>query len=192
MVGFELPNGELLKSVPPYLQPMGASTFEREIFVSFTEGLPQAHFVKHYDRRHVGQRPFDFEAFYRGCFFGIEAKHAADRLQLRRFHPHQRAALARVVRNGGLAFVLIRIEDTKKVMNKFRAFAITPDRLIALAAAANKVSVNANDLGEGLEDVPPAEFEATRVKFGARYGWDYALFFEEQAETTLTMRREWG
>lgn len=171
---------------------MGASSFEREIFTSFSEGLPGAHFVKHYDRRHVGQRPFDFEIFYRGCFFGLEAKHAADRLQLRRFHPHQRTALARVVANGGLAFVIIRIEDTKKVQNKFRAFAITPDRLLALAAAANKQSVNASDLAEGCAEAPGADYEATRVKFGPRYGWDFALFFEEQADKMRTMRREWG
>jgi len=171
---------------------MGASTFEREVFVSFTEGLPQAHFVKHYDRRHVGQRPFDFEIFYRGCFFGLEAKHAADRLPLRRFHPHQQEALARVVDNGGLAFVIIRIEDTKKTLNKFRAFAITPDRLVGLGKAANKRSVNAKDLAEGYEDTPGAQYEAKRVKFGARYGWDFALFFEEQADSTREMRREWG
>ncbi len=171
---------------------MGASSFEREVYVSFTEGLPRAHFVKHYDRRHVGQRPFDFEIFYRGCFFGLEAKHAADRLPLRRFHPHQQEALARVVDNGGLAFVIIRIEDTKKVQNKFRAFVITPDRLLALAAAADKRSVNATDLGEGYDNAPGADYEAGRVKFGARYGWDFALFFEEQAEKMRTMRREWG
>lgn len=170
---------------------MGASSFEREIFVSFNEGLPQAHFVKHYDRRHVGQRPFDFEIFYRGCFFALEAKHAADRLPLRRFHPHQRAALAKVVANGGRAFVIIRIEDTKKIQNKFRAFAITPDRLLALAAASNKRSVNVADLAEGYEGIPGAEYEAKRTKFGPRYGWDFALFFEAQADTTGEMMREW-
>ncbi len=171
---------------------MGASSFEREVYVSFAEGLPQAHFVKHFDKRHAGRRPFDFEVFYRGCFFALEAKHAADRLQLRRLHPHQKEALARVVDNGGYAFVLIRIEDTKKTLNKFRAFAITPHRLEGLAAAGNKTSVNARDLAEGLGSAPGADYKARRTKFGDRYGWDYALFFEGLALADQKAQAQWG
>lgn len=170
---------------------MGASAFEREIHISFSSGMPQAHFQKHYDKRHAGQRPFDFEIFCQNCFFGLEAKHAADRLPLRRFHPHQREALEKVVDNGGFAYLLVRIENTKLKRNKFQAFAITPHRLLSLAEALGKSSVNAKDLAEGGAGLPGAEFIATRMKYEKGYGWNYPIFFEQQVRRVLELRDQY-
>ena len=48
-------------------------TFEREIYYSFKFLMPQSYFRRIHDKYNTGQKPFDFEVFYQGLFFAIEA-----------------------------------------------------------------------------------------------------------------------
>jgi penicillin-binding protein-related factor A (putative recombinase) len=154
------------------------ATFEREIFIAFQDYLPTAFFRRIYDMRHTPQKPFDFELFHRGFFFAIEAKHQKSHLDFRRIKPHQLEHLHRVEENGGFSFFLIRIEDAKKVHDKFRAFIISLSRMEQMMEEIPKVSCNAGDLEKW------AEVESTRIRLPSKkYCWDFPAFFEKFVST---------
>ncbi len=128
--------------------------------------------------RHTPQKPFDFELFYKGYFFGIEAKHQKSHLDFRRIKVHQLEHMKRVEENGGFAFFIIRIEDVKKTQDKFRAFVISRKKMVEMMEESSKVSCNATDLKVW------AEFEATRVRLPSKkYTWDFPDFFSEFVRT---------
>lgn len=154
------------------------ATFEREIFIAFQDHLPTAFFRRIYDMRHTPQKPFDFELFYKGYFFALEAKQQRSHLDFRRIKPHQFDHLRRVEENGGYSFFLVRIEDPKKSMDKFRAFVISLDRMEEMIREIPKASCNAGDLRTW------AEMEAERVRLSPdRYCWNFPVFFEEFVRT---------
>jgi len=123
---------------------------------------------------HTPQKPFDFELFYRGYFFALEAKHQKSHIDFRRIKPHQLESMRLVEVNGGFSFFLIRIEDPKKVQDKFRTFVISRKRLVSLMKKSNKSSCNASELQDN------AEFEAKRIRLSSeKYTWNFPEFFEE-------------
>ncbi|MCK4613377.1 MAG: Holliday junction resolvase RecU [Thermoplasmata archaeon] len=123
---------------------------------------------------HTPQKPFDFELFYKGYFFALEAKHQKSHLDFRRVKAHQLESMRSVEVNGGFAFFFIRIEDPKKTHDKFRAFIISRKHLKKLIEESPKASCNAKEL-EGI-----AEFEAERIKLPAgEYTWNFPEFFQE-------------
>lgn len=124
--------------------------------------------------RHTPQKPFDFELFYKGYFFGLEAKHQKTHLDFRRIKPHQLENMRQVEKNGGFSYFIIRIEDVKKTHDKFRAFIISRARLEKLVEVCGKASCNVVDL-QGA-----AEFEADRIKLpNGKYTWNFPEFFIE-------------
>lgn len=124
--------------------------------------------------QHTPQKPFDFELFYKGYFFAIEAKHQKSHLDFRRIKEHQLEHMRGVEENGGYAFFIIRIEDEKKTLGKFRAFVISRDKLVEMREVSNKASCNATDLEEW------AEFEAERIRLPSKkYTWNFPEFFTE-------------
>jgi len=142
-------------------------TFEREIFISFQYYLPTAFFQRIYDMRYTPQKPYDFELFYKGIYFGMEAKHQKSHLDFRRVKDHQRENMEKVEKNGGYSFFLIRLEDVKKVQKKFRGFLISRKRFEELEAEIPKKSCNATDLEKY------AEFEAERIRLPSnKYAWN--------------------
>ena len=149
-------------------------TFEREIYYSFKFTMQGAYFRRIHDKYNTGQKPFDFEVFYQGFFFAIEAKHQKGRLNLSRIHPHQKEAMEKIMRNGGFSYFIIRIEDQKKTRGKFRAFVIHYETFITMMEEIGKKSCNAHDLESY------SEYEAVRGKVSERYyGWTFHEFFEE-------------
>ena len=154
------------------------ASFEREIFIAFKDYLPTAYFRRIYDMMHTPQKPFDFELFYRGYFFGIEAKHQQSHLDFRRIKPHQLENMRQVEQNGGFSFFIIRIEDPKKAQKKFRAFVISRKVMEEHMEESTKASCNAADL----EKI--AEFEAKRERLpDGRYTWNFPEFFTEFVRT---------
>ena len=122
------------------------------------------------------QKPFDFELFYRGLFFALEAKHQKSHLSFNRIKTHQLESMKLVEDNGGYSFFLIRIEDLKKTQDKFRAFIISRKRIVSLMKESNKSSCNASELKRW------AEFEAARIRLSSEkytYTWNFPVFFEE-------------
>jgi len=149
-------------------------TFEREIYHSFKFTMQGAYFRRIYDKYNTGLKPFDFEVFYQGFFFAIEAKHQKGRLNLSRVHPHQKEAMEKIMRNGGFSYFIIRIEDTKKTRGKFRAFVIHYETFLKMMEEIGKKSCNAHDLESY------SEYEAERGKVSKLYyGWTFHKFFEE-------------
>lgn len=148
--------------------------FEREIFISFTQGLSEAYFRRIYDMKYTPEKPFDFELYYKGNFIVFEAKHEKGRLRFRNIKRHQIENMKKVERNGGIAYFLVRIEDEKKALNKFRCFVVKLSDMLCLKGTGGKVSANANDL------VEIAVYEAKREKFKGRLGWDFYKFFKEK------------
>ena len=149
-------------------------TFEREIYHSLKFTMTRAYFRRIHDRYNTGLKPFDFEIFYLGFFFAIEAKHQKGRLNLSRIHPHQKEAMEKIMRNGGFSYFIIRIEDQKKARGKFRAFVIHYETFLKMMEEIGKKSCNAHDLENY------SEYEAERVKVSERYyGWTFHKFFEE-------------
>lgn len=123
---------------------------------------------------HTPQKPFDFELFYKGLFFGLEAKHQKSHLDFRRIKAHQLENMRMVEQNGGYSFFIIRIEDVKKTHDKFRAFIISRQRLEEHMEESPKASCNARDLEE------VAEFEAKRIRLpNGNYTWNFPEFFIE-------------
>ncbi len=127
--------------------------------------------------QYTPQKPFDFVLFNGGSFFGIEAKHQKNHLDFRRIKEHQLEHLKQVHDNGGDAFFIIRIEDTKKTQGKFRGFVISMDRLLTMKEEIGKKSCNEKDLEKY------AEFEGTRIKLpNGKYTWDFPEYFIEIRE----------
>lgn len=146
-------------------------SFEREIFISFTQSMKEAYFRRIYDMKYTPEKPFDFELFYKGNFIVFEAKQEKGRLRFRNIKRHQIENMKKVEANGGKAYFLIRIEDEKKALNKFRCFIVKLSDMLYLKETVGKVSVNVKDLEE------IAVYEAKRVKFNEKYGWDFYKFF---------------
>jgi len=148
------------------------ASFEREIFIAFQDFLPTAFFQRIYDMRYTPQKPYDFELFYQGYYFGLEAKHQKMHLDLRRIKDHQRANMKKVRQNGGYSFLLIRLEDPKKAQKKFRAFIISLEQFEQMEMETTKKSCNAKDLEVY------AEFEAERIRLPSKkYTWNFPEFF---------------
>jgi len=161
------------------------ASFEREIYLSFKYTMPQAYFRRIYDRHYTGLKPFDFELFYQGFFFALEAKHQKGRLSLRRIHPHQKESLEKIMKNGGLSYFLIRIEDPKKFQNKFRAFVLYYPTFVVMIEELSKRSCNAQDLENY------AEYEAKRIRIKEKYyGWSFPEFFEKVVRKGENVRFE--
>ncbi len=160
-------------------------TFEREIFISFKYLMSQAYFRRIHDKFNTGLKPFDFELFYEGFFFGIEAKHQKNRLDLSRIHPHQKEAMEKILRNGGLSYFIIRIENPKMTRGKFRAFVIHYSTFIKMMLEIDKKSCNAKDLEFY------AEYEAERLTLDKKkgyYGWSFNIFFERVVRKGANLR----
>lgn len=146
-------------------------TFEREVFISFKYGMTNAYFRRIYDMKYTPEKPFDFELFYKGKFIVFEAKHEKGRLRFRNIKRHQIENMKKVEKNGGQAYFLVRIEDEKKSLNKFRCFVVKLSDMLCLKGTTGKVSANANDLAQ------IAIYESNRAKFNGKYGWDFYNYF---------------